>query len=152
MSAISLYSGASANNGATKYEFEGNSPDIYVTCLGEHISAHLMFTVVDHRFVTPSGKHHIMEHWQYIWEITGVLSGRTWFARGASTGTINVGPGETAQWGENFVAIPITGDGPKIRFHYRFKATVNANGELVVPIRDLAGIPPEDWYECIGKH
>ena len=149
--AIALHSGVSANNGIDKYEQEINFSDFYVACLGEMISGNASIAGKYHEFDTPSGKHHLVDNWQYTWVLTGQTTGRVWFARGASPYVLNVGPGETFQFGENFVAKLISGHGPKLRFHYRFKVTVNANGELVVLTDDLDGVPDEDLYECFGK-
>ena len=104
-----------------------------------------------HEFDTPSGKHHLVDNWQFTWVISGQTTGRIWFARGASPYVLNIGPGQTVQYGESFVGKPISGDGPKLRFHYRFKVTVNANGELVVLNDGLDGVLPQDRYKCFGK-
>lgn len=153
VSATLFISAAAANNGIQKYELNIHNEN-YVACLGEHVAFDIKVLGSYHEFETPSGKYHLVDHWQYSWEFTGLLTGRTWFAKGASPVTWNVGPGETYQQGENFVAIPITGDGPKFKLHYRFKTTVNANGELVVLIDDadlLNGGNHLDLIQCIGK-
>ena len=142
---------ASSKNGIDKYEWEINFTDFYVACLGEMLSGDVSIVGKYHEFETPSGKYHLVDNWQYTWVLTGQTTGRVWFARGASPFVLNVGPGETFQYGESFVARPVSGDGPKLRFHYRFKVTVNANGELVVLNDGLDGVPSEDWYECFGK-
>ncbi|MDH4055629.1 MAG: hypothetical protein OEV58_09655 [Gammaproteobacteria bacterium] len=149
--AMTLHSGASANNGIDKYEWKNSFSDFYVACLGEMVSGDLSIVGKYHEFDTPSGKYHLVDNWQWTWVLTGQTTGRVWFARGASPWVLNVGPGETFQYGESFVAQPISGDGPKLRFHYNFKVTVNANGELVVLNNGLDGVPPEDFYECFGK-
>ena len=151
LSAIALHSGASANNGIGKYEWNKGFSNRYVACLGETISAELDIVTKYHAFETPSGKYHVVDNWQYTWVITGQTTKRMWFARGASPFVLNIGPGQTMQYGENFVAKPISGDGPKLRFHYRFKVTVNASGDLVVLNDDLDGVLEEDLYECFGK-
>lgn len=150
VSATLFISAAQANNGIQKYEWNIYN-EHYVACLGEHVAFDINVIGSYHEFVTNSGMYHLVDHWQYTWEFTGLLSGRTWFAHGSSPLAVNVGPGETDQWGENFVAIPVTGDGPKFKLHYRFKATVNANGELVVLIDDTDGGPHLDTIRCIGK-
>ena len=150
--AIALHSGASANNGVGKFEWDQSFSDFYVACLGEMISGDLSIVGKYHEFATPSGKYHLVDNWQYTWVLTGQATGRVWLARGASPWVVNAGPGQTSQYGESFVARPIGGDGPKLRFHYRFKATVNANDELVVLRDDLDGVLPEEFYECFGKH
>jgi hypothetical protein len=153
VSATLFISAAAANNGIQKYEMNAHNQN-YVACLGEDVAFDINITGSYHEFETPSGKYHLVDHWQYTWEFTGVLTGRTWFAQGASPVTWNVGPGETYQMGENLVARPVTGDGPKLRLHYRFKTTVNANGELVVLIDDvdlLNGGNHLDFIQCIGK-
>jgi hypothetical protein len=142
---------ASSSNGVEKYEWGYNWSDFYVACLGEMLSGEVSLVGKYHEFETPSGKYHLIDNWQYTFVLTGQTTGRVWFARGATPYVINVGPGETFQYGESFVAQPISRSGPKLRFHYRFKVTVNADGELVVLIDGLDGVPPENWYECIGK-
>ena len=142
---------ASSKNGIEKYESEVNFTDFYVACLGEMLSGDVSIVGKYHEFETPSGKYHLVDNWQYTWELTGQTTGRVWFARGASPFVINAGPGETFQYGESFVAKPVSGDGPKLRFHYRFKVTVNANGELVVFNDGLDGVPPENFYECFDN-
>ena len=152
MLAMTLYSGAYANNGVEKEEFTFTWSDYYVACLDELVTSHVMVTLKSREFDTPSGIYHKVENWQYTWVITGQSSGNVWIGHGAAPYTeLWYGPGGTLQFGENFVAIPVSGDGPKIREHYRFKATRNANGVRVVLIRDNLGVPPEDWWECFGE-
>lgn len=153
LSATLFISAAGANNGIQKYEFNKHV-ETYVACLGESVAIDINIIGASHEFVTASGKYHLVDHWQYTWELRGLLSTHTWFAHGASPVAVNVGPGETVQMGENLVAIPVTGDGPKLRLHYRFKTTVNANGELVVLIDDadfLNGGNQLDLIKCFGK-
>ena len=143
-------SAAAANNGIQKYPLNIQGQH-YVECLGEDVAFDINVIGSYHEFETKSGKYHLVDHWQYTWELTGDQTERTWFAHGASPFSLNVGPGETFQWGENFVARPVTGDGPKLRLHFRFKVTVNANGELVVLIDDVDGGEHLDFIQCIGK-
>jgi len=150
VSATLFISAAAANNGIQKYELNIQNQH-YVDCLGEDVAFDINVIGSYHEFVTASGKYHLVDHWQYTWEFTGLFSGRTWFAHGASPYSLNVGPGETFQWGENVVARPVTGDGPKFRLHFRFKSTVNANGELVVLIDDVDGGDHLDFIQCMGK-
>jgi hypothetical protein len=151
LSAIALASGASAKNGVETYKLDLGFSDFYVACLAEMISGEIEVSGRYHEFDTPSGKYHLVDHWNYLVTLTGQTSGRVWFARGVSPFVLNIGPGETFQYGEAFVARPVSGDGPKLRLNYRFKATVNANGELVVLNDGTDGVPPEDIYECLGK-
>ena len=152
MSAMSVHpAAASAGSGIERIEFNKSFSNYYVNCLGETISGELSIVAKYHEFDTPSGKYHLVDNWQYTWLLTGEITGRAWFARGASPFVFNAGPGTTNQYGESFVAQPIAGDGPKLRFHYGFKVTVNANGELVVLNDGLDGVPYGDFYECFGK-
>jgi len=151
LSATLLVSSAAAKNGVEKYEFDIHVPAFYIACLGEHVEINVSVTGKYHEFDTSSGKYHLIDNWQYTWEFSGLLTERTWIGRGATPLVVNIGPGEASQWGESMVARPLTGDGPKFRYFYRFKATVNANGELVVLIDDLDGVDPGDYYQCIGK-
>lgn len=153
LSSTLFISVAAANNGIQKYELNFQN-STYVACLGEHVAFDINVIGSYHEFETPSGKYHLVDQWQYTWKFTGLLSGRTWFANAAAPVTWNLGSGETYQMGENLVARPVTGDGPKFRLHYRFKTTVNANGELVVLIDDpdfLNGGNHLDLIQCIGK-
>jgi hypothetical protein len=146
-------SAAAANNGIQKYELNFQN-STYVDCLGEYVTFDVNVSASYHEFVTASGKYHLVDHWQYTWEFTGESTGHTWFAQGASPFAQNIGPGQTLQFGENFVARPVTGDGPKFRLHYRVKVTQNANGELVVLMDDvdfLNGGNHLDFIQCIGK-
>jgi len=154
VSATLFISAAVANNGIQKYEWKKTIPGLYVACLNEIVAIDINIIESYHEFDTASGKHHLVDHWQYTWEFRSLSSDRTWFARGSSPFAQNIGPGETVQFGENIVAIPVTGDGPKLRLHYRFKMTVNANGELVALIDDvdlLNGGDHLDFIQCIGK-
>ena len=148
---MALHSGASANNGTDTYETSLSFSDFYVACLGEMVSADVSIDGLYHEFDTPSGKHHLIDHWKYTVELTGLTTGRKWFGRGGSPLVSNVGPGETLFFQDNWQVRPIFGDGPKIKVHVRFKVTVNANGELVVLNDDADGVPPEDLYQCFGK-
>jgi len=143
--------GAAANNGIQTGEFDVFQPDFYIACLGESVQFEGKTFARYHEFETPSGNYHLVDNWRYAWEFTGLLSGRTWFARGVSPFTLNIGPGATQQWAEVIVAKPVTGDGPKFILQVNFKATVNANGELVVFFNTLNDVDPEDFYQCIGN-
>jgi hypothetical protein len=149
--ALALNSGVSANNGTDKYETSLSFPGFYVACLGEMVSGDVLIDGLYHEFDTPSGNYHLIDHWKYTVELTGLTSGRKWFGRGVSPYVANIGPSEAFQFQDNWMVRPVFGDGPKIRVHIRFKITVNANGELVVLIDDTDGVPQEDWYQCFGK-
>lgn len=155
VSATLFISAAAASNGIQKYEWKKSIPELYVACLGESVAIDINIIGSYHEFETASGKYHLVDHWRYTWEFRSLLtSERTWFAHGATPFSQNIGPGETVQFGENFVARPVTGNGPKFKLHYRFKVTQNANGELVVLIDDvdlLNGGNHLDFIQCIGK-
>jgi hypothetical protein len=154
VSAMLFVSASAAANGIQKYEWTNFIPELYVACLGESVAIDISIIESYHEFATPSGKYHLVDHWQYTWEFRSLTSDRTWFAQGTSPFSQNIGPGQTLQFGENFVAKPVTGDGPKFRLHYRVKVTVNANGELVV-FMDETDFLGEDnhleFIQCIGK-
>jgi len=149
VSSISPFSSAVANNGITKYEDVITFED-YSTCLGENISGLASVTGIVHNFDTPSGTFHYTEDWYFTIVITGGSSANTWLARGASPYVENAGQGSAnLQFTENWVAIPLSGDGPKLRVNYIFKLTVDANGKLVVFIDQSEGVDP---IVCIGQH
>lgn len=148
---MALHSGASANNGTDTYETSLNFPGFYVACLGEMVSGDVNIDGLYHEFDTPSGNHHLIDHWKYTVELTGLTTGRKWFGRGVSPFVANIGPGETSFFQDIWQVRPIFGDGPKIKVHIGFKVTVNANGELVVLKDDGGSVPQEDWYQCFGK-
>jgi len=149
--AMALHSGASANNGTETYETSFSFTDFYAACLGEMVSGNVSIDGLYHAFDTPSGKFHIIDHWKYTVELTGMTTERKWFGRGVTPAQQNIGPGETFHYQDNWQVRPIFGDGPKIKVHMLFKVTVNANGELVVLNDDSDGVPPEDFYQCFGK-
>jgi hypothetical protein len=154
VSATLFFSAAAANNGIQKYEWKKSIPELYVACLNDIVAIDINIVGSYHEFDTASGKHHLVDQWQYTWEFRSLSSDRTWFAHGATPFSQNIGPGQTLQFGENFVARPITGDGPKFKLHYRVKVTQNANGELVVLMDDvdfLNGGNHLDFIQCIGK-
>ena len=144
-------SSAYANNGIQRFEQDITVPAFYVACLGETIKFEINLSISFHAFETPSGKFHLLDHWKLTYLFTGNDSGRTWYGRGVSPFQQNVGPGETVQFTTNVHANPLTGDGPKFRFHENLKVTVNANGELVVDMYDLDGVDLSEAWQCIGK-
>jgi hypothetical protein len=149
--AMALHSGASANNGIDTYETGFSFSGFYSACLGEMVSGDVSIVGLYHEFDTPSGKYHLIDHWRYTIELTGMTTGYKWFGGGFTPWVSNVGPGESFQFQDNWMVRPIYGDGPKVRVHIRVKVTVNANGELVVLHDDTDGLLPEDFYQCIGK-
>lgn len=151
LSALVLHSGASASNGIDTYETSVSYPDFYVACLGEMVRGEISLVGLYHEFDTPSGKYHLVDHWRYSVELTGLTTGNKWFGRGFSPWVLNIGPGQAFQAQDNWRVRPVSGDGPNIRVHLRIKMTVNANGELVVSNDDFASAPQEDWYQCFGK-
>jgi len=152
VSAILILPSALANNGVEFVEWEHilGPPGLYVDCLDEHVIRTAYFTARYHEFETPSGKFHVMDNWTATSMWTGLVSGRTWFGHGTSPLQYNfIGPGEVFQWNEKSVLKPVTGDGPIWKFKTSFKATINANGELVVFWEPPAEF--SDITSCIGK-
>lgn len=143
---------ASANNGIQRYKvYLPDNPGFYVACLNEYVAIRSDISAASHEFDTPSGRFHFFERWDYEWEITGLSSQNTWFARGSWAWPISIGPGQTEQSTENIMAFPVTGDGPKLKMHLRFKITVNANGEIVVYHDDYDWDQAAYFFECFGK-
>ena len=143
---------ASANNGIERYPvYLPPNPGFWVACLNEYVAISSTIFAAYHEFDTPSGKFHFFERWDYEWEITGLSSQDTWFARGSWAETRSFGPGVIVQWTENILALPVTGSGPKLRMHLRFKTTVNANGDLVVLHDDYDWSQAAYFFECFGK-
>jgi len=144
--------GANANNGIQRYKVDvPDNPGFYVACLNEYVAIKNNIYGAYHEFNTPNGKFHYFERWDYEWTLTGLSSLNTWFARGSWAEARSIGPGMTIQWVENMMALPVTGDGPKLRMHLRFKMTVNANGELVVSHDDYDWSQVAYFFECVGK-
>ena len=144
-------SSAYANNGIQRLEDELSFPAVYIACLGETVKFEIKRSISFHIFVTPSGNFHLLDNWKLTYMLTGNSTQRTWYARGGSPFQQNVGPGETVQYTANVVAKPLTGDGPKFKFHENFKVTVNANGELVVNMWNFDGVDPSEHWQCFGK-
>ena len=143
--------GANANNGLQTVTLDLSHPGFYTACLGELLEIKTHAVISYHEFNTPKGKYHYFEKFDATAEITGLTSQDTWFARMSYASPIKVGPGQTAQWTENWIALPVTRDGPRLRMHLRFKMTVNANGDLVVDHDDYDWSQAEYFLECIGK-
>jgi len=149
---VALVAGSAwGNNGVQNYTYDDvvGPPGIYVDCLGENITLVVHVTGSYHEFETPSGTYHLLDNWKIRWEVTGLITGRTWVGKGVSPFQWNAGPGETNQWVSRITVKPLTGDGPVFKFENKFKITVNANGELVVdrPFYE----DPENVYRCVGK-
>ena len=120
----------------------------YVGCLGEELAGHVWFTIRYREFETPTGNSHYIEYWTWDAELIGQATGRVWLSKGKSPGSFHAAKGEVGQWTSNELAIPVVGEGPRLRYNQRFKYTVNANGELKVFFT-----PPEslsDWFRCLG--
>jgi len=129
-------------------EFEEFLDIGYVGCLGEDLTSHYWITIRYREFQTPSGTSHYIDHWTWDGELVGQATGRVWLSTGGSAGSIQAAAGEVSQWTSNEVAIPVVGEGPRLRYNQRFKYTVNANGELKV-----FAAPPDslsDWFRCLG--
>ena len=140
-----------ANNGVQFYESYNviDPPGVYVDCLGENIAGVEHIRGAYHEVFTPSGIYHLLDNWKFSGELTGLVTGRTWVAKGVSPFQANVGPGQAAQWLSKIVYKPLSGDGPIFFYENEFKVTVNANGELVVDRPFNTNV--EELFRCAGK-
>ena len=118
---------------------------MYIACLGETVKFEYSVYGSGHVFETPSGNFHLLDRWQVTVMMTGNDTQRTWYGGGPSPYQQNIGPGETLQFTANYKAMPLTGDGPNLKYREPFKMTVNAKGELVVETYN-----PDGW-QCFGK-
>ena len=121
----------------------------YVGCLGEELAGHVWFNVRYREFETASGNFHYIEYWTWDSELVGQATGRVWLGKGKSPGSFQTVKGEVGQWTSKELAIPVVGEGPRLRYNQIFKYTVNANGDLKV-----FSAPPEnlsDWFRCLGE-
>lgn len=129
-------------------EFEEFLDIGYVSCLGEELASHYWITITYRELGTPGGTFHYIDHWTWDGELIGQATGRVWLSTGRSAGSTQAAKGEVSQWTSNELAIPVIGEGPRLRYNQRFKYTVNANGELKVFFA-----PPDslsDWFHCLG--
>ena len=146
--AAMLGSSAAATSMWQTLEFDEPSPITYVGCLGEEVSGHVWYSIRYREFDTPSGNSHYIEYWTWDAEMIGLATGRVWLSKGKSPGSFHAAKGEAGQWTSSELAIPVVGDGPRLRYNMRFKYTFNANGELKV-----LALPPDDvndWFRCLG--
>ena len=129
-------------------EFDEPSGITYVGCLGEEVSSYVWYSIRYREFETPSGTSHYVAYWRWDAEMVGLATGRVWLSEGRSPESVHAAQGEVGQWTSNELAIPVVGDGPRLRYNMRLKYTFNANGELKV-----LALPPDDlndWFRCLG--
>ena len=109
-----LGSSAVANSQWQIDEFDFVNPAEYVSCLGEHVSAHVWVTIRYREFETPSGTSHYIEYYTWDAEWIGQLTGNVWISYGRSPGSFHGGKGEVGQWNSRELAIPVVGGWPQV--------------------------------------
>ena len=119
--------------------------ETYVPCLAEYIDEFAVIRVSYHEFQTPSGTFHIVGNWQVTSLWLGQNSGDEWVGHGNSPYQLNgkLEKGVVEQFVSNYHMKPLSADAPPIKVQFRFKVTVNANGELVIDRFD-------ESYRCLG--
>jgi hypothetical protein len=120
--------------------------ETYVPCLGEYIAGQDVIQVRFHEFQTASGTHHIVGGWKMtsFWE--GMISGNEWVGHANSPGEVNqkLEAGWVEQFVSNYHMDPLDEGAPRIAVQFRFKLTINANGELIVERF-------QESYRCLGR-
>lgn len=126
----------------------------YAECLGEEVASLVEVTIYRRLFETPSGVGHYSDNWRMQGYLRGLTTGRIWFGKGFSPWVENGVTGErgvinirtSVHWK------PFNDNGsfpsfPDLRFAWRAKLTVNANGEVTVavPIPEAS-----DAFTCFG--
>ena len=140
-------SSASASNGMQVFEFPFQETGYHGDCIQEHIFLDEWVTLRTHEFDTPSGVFHSVIKIDFVAMLTGLATGRTWFAEYHAAVNTNIASGETSRTIVKGVATPVTGDGPKFLWTIHFQITATPNGDLVVSRE----IDEENAVKCIGK-
>jgi hypothetical protein len=145
---------ASGSNGVEISKQVIPQPDIYVPCLGEDTAGAVEVTIYGRYFNTPSGVGHLIDNWRMTAYRVGKTTGRIWVGRGFSPwiqNGVEEGPGVlNVRTSLHFK--PFNDNGsfptfPDLRFAWRAKITVNANGEITA----LTPFPDDsDSFKCFG--
>jgi hypothetical protein len=133
-------------------------PPVYISCLDEPVSAHVLITIRYREFETPSGNYHRISYWTWDSVWTGEWTGRVWHGKGQSPDSMLVRDWDVLrgvmQWTSRELARPVPvediEDGPKFRYNQRFKITYNENGDLKVLYEPPVSIA--DWIRCLGPN
>jgi hypothetical protein len=132
---------ASASNGMVISTISFPEGPYYVPCLGEELNGITQVTAYGHIFQTPSGVGHLIDNYKFKAYFTGATTGRIWLGQGFSPWVENGAAGEHSVF--NFRTgvryKPFNDNGsfpsfPELRFAWRAKMTLNANGEITVMI------------------
>ncbi len=119
--------------------------ETYVPCLNEAVFDSYVYRLAYQEFETPSGNVHVVGNWKVESFWTGLNSGWEWVGRGNSPGGdhIKLDKGMVAQFVSNYQYKPLSSGAPRVKVQFRFKLTVNANGEVVVERFDGS-------FRCLG--
>ena len=149
---------ASASNGMVVTTLLVPGQPVYVECLGEYINGVTEVTVYGHLFQTPSGVVHYIDNWKMKITFSGATTGRIWVGKGFSPWVENGVAGEQGVINIRTMvrSKPFNDNGsfasfPDLRFAWRAKLTVNANGEVTVNVPPP--MTPEEVgesYKCLG--
>jgi hypothetical protein len=149
---------ASASNGMVVTTLVVPGQPVLVECLGEEINGVTEVTVYGHFLQTPSGVVHYIDNWKMKSTIVGQTTGRIWVGKGFSPWVENGVAGEKGVTNirTSIHSKPFNDNGqyasfPDLRYAWRAKLTVNANGEVTVFVPPP--MTPEevgDIYKCIG--
>jgi hypothetical protein len=151
---LTLGAAASGSNGVEISKQVIPQPDIYVPCLGETTAGVVEVTIYGRYFYTPSGVGHLIDNWRMTAYRLGKTTGRIWIGHGFSPWIQN-----GVEGGPSVLNVrtslhfkPFNDNGsfptfPDLRFAWRAKLTVNANGEVTA----FEPFPEDsDSFKCIG--
>jgi len=132
MMALVIPREGATGNGMTELQIPFNITIDYIECLGEGVEIDLEVTARTHFIELQSGRVHYVENWFMEGTASGLSSGFTWFAHGASPFALNAG---AAQFSNsllsNLVFEPLDG-GRKFLEKLRLQLVVDANGTVRV--------------------
>jgi hypothetical protein len=157
LAAATLLTWGAASSGSNGVQISTQvipQPDIYVPCLGETTAGVVEVTIYGHSFDTPSGVGHLIDNWKMTAYRVGKTTGRIWVGNGFSPWVQNGIAGEQGVLNvrTSLHFKPFNDNGsfpffPDLRFAWRAKFTVNANGDVTV----LVPFPEDsDSFKCFG--
>lgn len=122
---------ATAGNGI-QFGEQTQAGEIYIDCLGEMIAYEEVIRTQFHEFTTPYGTYHVIDSWKFYLTATGMTSGRQWYGILPWPFQGNIASGQVFQYVVRGMIRGVTPDTPNFSWTGDYKATINANGDLVV--------------------